>query len=108
MHRPKMILIDLDGTLVDSVPDLAFCVDAMLVRLGRAPRGEAAVRTWVGNGLERLVRRALIGQLDGEPEESDYRLAYPIFLELYADNACNRSPPSTGVREGRALHTNPC
>lgn len=100
MHRPKMILIDLDGTLVDSVPDLAFCVDAMLARLGRAPCGEAAVRTWVGNGLERLVRRALIGQLDGEPEESDYRLAYPIFLELYADNACNRSAPYPGVREG--------
>ncbi len=100
MHRPKMILIDLDGTLVDSVPDLAFCVDAMLARLGRAPRGEAAVRTWVGNGLERLVRRALIGQLDGEPEESDYRLAHPIFLELYADNACNRSALYPGVREG--------
>ena len=100
MRRPKMILIDLDGTLVDSVPDLAFCVDAMLARLGRAPHGEAAVRAWVGNGLERLVRRALIGQLDGEPDEDDYQRAYPLFLELYAENTCNRSRCYPGVREG--------
>lgn len=33
--QPKMILIDLDGTLVDSVPDLTYCVDAMMARLGR-------------------------------------------------------------------------
>jgi len=98
--QPKMILIDLDGTLVDSVPDLAYCVDAMLARLGRPARGEAAVRTWVGNGVERLVRRALSGRLDGEPDEADYQRAYPIFLELYAENTCNRSALYPGVREG--------
>ncbi|MGB5338471.1 MAG: phosphoglycolate phosphatase, partial [Gammaproteobacteria bacterium] len=68
MRRPEMILIDVDGTLVDSVPDLAFCVDAMMTGLGRAPRGEAQVRDWVGNGVERLVRRALVGALEGEPD----------------------------------------
>lgn len=98
--QPKMILIDLDGTLVDSVPDLTYCVDAMMARLGRPARGEAAVRTWVGNGVERLVRRALIGQLDGEPDETDYQRAYPIFLELYAENTFNRSGLYPGVREG--------
>ncbi|BCU08126.1 phosphoglycolate phosphatase [Allochromatium tepidum] len=98
--QPKMILIDLDGTLVDSVPDLTYCVDAMMARLGRPARGEAAVRTWVGNGIERLVRRALIGQLDGEPDETDYQRAYPIFLELYAENTFNRSGLYPGVREG--------
>jgi phosphoglycolate phosphatase len=98
--QPKMILIDLDGTLVDSVPDLTYCVDAMMARLGRPARGEAAVRTWVGNGIERLVRRALIGRLDGEPDETDYQRAYPIFLELYAENTFNRSGLYPGVREG--------
>ena len=98
--RPRMILIDLDGTLVDSVPDLAFCVDAMLARLGRPPHGEAAVRNWVGNGVERLVRRALIGQLDGEPEAADFDRAYPIFLELYRDNTSQRSRLYPGIREG--------
>jgi phosphoglycolate phosphatase len=95
-----MILCDLDGTLVDSVPDLAFCVDAMMERLGRAPRGEAAVRTWVGNGVERLVGRALTGQLDGEPDAADYARAYPLFLELYAENTYTRSILYPGVREG--------
>lgn len=103
MLRPKMILIDVDGTLVDSVPDLAFCVDAMMARLGRPPHGEAAVRNWVGNGVERLVRRALIGQLEGEPDEADFEAALPIFLELYSDNTARRSLLYPGVREGIAF-----
>jgi len=98
--KPRMVLIDVDGTLVDSVPDLAYCVDEMMTRLGRPPHGEAAVRNWVGNGVERLVRRALIGQLDGEPDEADFEQAYPIFLDLYADNTSKRSVLYPGVREG--------
>jgi phosphoglycolate phosphatase len=100
MNKPKMILIDVDGTLVDSVPDLAFCVDAMMERLGRPPHGDAAVRNWVGNGVERLVRRALIGQLDGEPDEADFQEALPIFLELYRENTSGRSFLYPGIREG--------
>ncbi len=95
-----MILIDVDGTLVDSVPDLGYCVDEMMQRLGRPPHGEAAVRNWVGNGVERLVRRALIGELDGEPDEADFSRAYPIFLDLYAENTSKRSVLYPGVREG--------
>ena len=100
MLRPRMVLIDVDGTLVDSVPDLAYCVDQMMARLGRPPHGEAAVRNWVGNGVERLVRRALIGALDGEPAEADYERAYPIFLDLYAENTSGRSMLYPGVQEG--------
>ncbi len=98
--RPGMVLIDLDGTLVDSVPDLSHCVDAMMARLGLGPRGEAAVRQWVGNGVERLVARALIGQLDGEPDPAEMARALPIFLELYAANTAARSRLYPGVREG--------
>ena len=95
-----MILIDVDGTLVDSVPDLAFCVDEMMRHLGREPWGEARVRDWVGNGVERLVRRALIGQLNGEPDEVEFSRAYPVFLDLYADNTSKRSLLYPGVLEG--------
>ena len=95
-----MVLIDVDGTLVDSVPDLAFCVDEMMKQLGLPVRGEAAVRDWVGNGVERLVRRALINQLDGEPEEALFLKAYPIFLDLYSENTCRHSCLYEGVREG--------
>lgn len=100
ISNPAMILIDVDGTLVDSVPDLAYCVDAMMEQLGRSPCGEAQVRNWVGNGVERLVKRALAGALDGEPPAADFARAYPVFLDLYARNTSKRSCLYPGVREG--------
>lgn len=100
LKKPKMILIDVDGTLVDSVPDLAYCVDEMMKQLGMPTHGEAKVRNWVGNGVERLTRRALIGQLNGEPDEALFDKAYPIFLDLYAKNTSQRSVLYPGVREG--------
>ena len=98
MRKPKMILIDVDGTLVDSVPDLAFCVDEMMKWLHMPPWGETRVRDWVGNGVERLVRRALIGRLEGEPDEALFQRAYPIFFELYRENTCVRSRLYPGVK----------
>ncbi len=95
-----MVLIDLDGTLVDSVPDLAFCVDEMMNRMGLAERGEAAVRQWVGNGVERLVKRALLNRLEGEPDHARYEKALAIFRELYGKNACQRSRLYDGVQQG--------
>jgi phosphoglycolate phosphatase len=100
IRNPAMILIDVDGTLVDSVPDLAYCVDAMMEQLGRSTCGEARVRNWVGNGVERLVKRALAGALDVEPPEADFARAYPVFLDLYARNTSKRSCLYPGVREG--------
>ncbi len=99
LSRPEMVLIDVDGTLVDSVPDLAFCVDEMLKQLDMPPRGEASVRHWVGNGVERLVKRSLVNALDGEPDEALYERALPIFRELYAENTSKRSCLYAGVRE---------
>ncbi len=100
MTKPEMILIDVDGTLVDSVPDLAYCVDEMMRQMGRPPHGSDKVRDWVGNGVERLVRRALVGRLVGEPADEDFEKAYPIFLDLYAENTSKRSSLYDGVAEG--------
>jgi phosphoglycolate phosphatase len=100
IKKPQMILIDVDGTLVDSVPDLAYCVDEMLLQLDMPQRGELAVRHWVGNGVERLVKRALLNQLDGEPDEQLYAKALPIFRDLYAENTSVRSHLYDGVQEG--------
>ncbi len=100
IRKPEMILIDVDGTLVDSVPDLAWCVDRMMEQIGREPWGEDRVRDWVGNGVERLVRRALIGQLDGEPDEDDFQRAFPLFMDLYAENTSKRSFLYPGIRDG--------
>ena len=98
--KPQMILIDLDGTLIDSVPDLTYCVDEMMAALDLPGRGDAKVRNWVGNGIERLVRRALIARLDGEPVAHLRVTAYPLFLELYAQNTSKRSRLYPGVLDG--------
>lgn len=94
------MLIDLDGTLIDSVPDLAYCVDEMMKQLDMPVRGEDAVRNWVGNGVQRLTERALINAVDGMPDQDLMDKAYPIFLELYKDNNSQRSRVYDGVVEG--------
>lgn len=100
LKKPQMVLIDLDGTLVDSVPDLAYCTDAMMQQLDLPIRGESRVREWVGNGVERLVKRTLINELNGEPDEVLFAQALPIFMALYAQNTSKRSNLYPGVREG--------
>lgn len=99
LFKPKMVLIDLDGTLVDSVPDLAWCIDEMMKALDMPARGETKVRLWVGNGVPRLIERALIDQLEGVPDAALYAEAYPIFMALYADNSCKRSHLYPAVKE---------
>ena len=98
--NPKLIMIDIDGTLVDSVPDLAYCVDETMKAMGRDACGEAKVRHWVGNGVPKLVERSLTGELEGMVDKQDFDKAYPIFLDLYADNTSKRSYLYDGVREG--------
>ena len=98
-----MVLLDLDGTLVDTVPDLTYCLDTMLHKLSMPVAGEAKVREWVGNGIERLVKRALTNDLannnfDREPEPSLFEEALPIFIDCYRQNACKQSRLYDGVR----------
>jgi phosphoglycolate phosphatase len=97
---PRMVLIDVDGTLVDSVPDLAYCVDETMKQCGLPVRGEAAVREWVGNGVQRLVERALTNDLDGHPDEQAFAQAMPVFMDLYAENTSKRSALYDGVLAG--------
>lgn len=88
---PSHVLFDLDGTLVDSAPDLSLAVDRMLEQLGREPAGEQKVRAWVGNGTEMLIRRALAGSLDDSAAdrlpEHVRRDALDRFMALYSE--CN-------------------
>ena len=98
--QPNLIMIDVDGTLVDSVPDLAYCVDEMMVELGMEKRGEDKVRHWVGNGVSKLVERAISGELEGQLNKELFNKAYPIFLNYYAENTAKRTCLYKGVREG--------
>ena len=100
---PKLVLIDLDGTLVDSVPDLAYAADAMMRDLGLPERGEDAVRNWVGNGVERLVKRTLTEELHAEPDAALFEKAYPIYYEHYLASNGKYSRLYPGVEEGLAF-----
>lgn len=81
---PKLVMFDLDGTLIDSVPDLAAATDQMLVQLGRAPAGVDKVRNWVGNGAPVLVRRALADDIDHQAITAEQEAeALAIFMQVY-------------------------
>jgi phosphoglycolate phosphatase len=56
---PALVMFDLDGTLVDSVPDIASAINRLLADLSLSTVDESVVRSWVGNGAEKLVERAL-------------------------------------------------
>jgi phosphoglycolate phosphatase len=100
LGRPQMILIDLDGTLVDTAPDLARAVDAAMQAVGLSARGESRVRQWIGNGPERMLRRALVDSMEGEPDEALFRRAYPVFLKAHEEHICRYSRLFPGVLEG--------
>lgn len=90
MNHKEVILFDLDGTLIDSVPDLASAVNHMLDALHREIFSEDTIRYWVGNGAQVLVKRALSGQTEID-ENLDQRLfekALEIFLTFYGQNLC--------------------
>ena len=95
-----MVAFDLDGTLVDSVPDLAWAGDEMLRRVGLPARGEASARQWVGNGIERFLKRMLSGRMDGEPEVDLFNRALPLYREIYTQNVCRLSSVYPGVFDG--------
>lgn len=95
-----MVMIDLDGTLINTAPDLADCVNIMLERMGRDPWPLDKVSGWIGNGVSRLVKRALTDSMDGEPDSDDYEKAYALFLEAYGENVSAKSRPYDGVVAG--------
>jgi phosphoglycolate phosphatase len=83
MTRIKLVAFDLDGTLVDSAPDLARAVDTALRELGLPEPGVEEVRAWVGDGVTRLMQRALIFGLGREPGTAQVEEALKLFSSAY-------------------------
>ena len=61
------VLLDLDGTLLDTIPDLAHAANAMRADLGLAALPQALIATYVGRGVDNLIQRSLAEDLDGAP-----------------------------------------
>ena len=91
---------DLDGTLVDTLPDLHEAANRMLGDLGRSTVGDAAMREYVGDGVDRLVKRLLTGDPDSEPDAALFDRAGKAFRSHYADVLSRASRPFPGVAEG--------
>jgi phosphoglycolate phosphatase len=91
-----LLVFDLDGTLVDSVPDLRAALNQMLRERGRRPLSSPEVKRMVGDGVPALVARALAAS-GGDSDEMVSAL--PRFLQLYEANAADLSRPYPGVPE---------
>jgi len=81
--RIRAVLFDLDGTLVDTAPGLAAAVNDTLAALGLPQVDLTQVRQWIGNGMPRLLKRALAQDMTAEPDEALYACAWPLFLAAY-------------------------
>ena len=93
-------MIDLDGTLADTIPDLAEAANRMLRELGRPALEPALLRTFVGKGIPKLVERALAGTLEGRVDGGLLARALPIYERCYAEENGRHSVVFPGVREG--------
>lgn len=100
LKQPSVVLIDLDGTLVDSVPDLAWATDQMLAHFDLTACGQAKVRNWIGNGVEQLIKRALADHFDAQPEQALFQEALLVFMERYKQRLCVDSQLYPGVKQG--------
>ncbi|MBY0474628.1 MAG: phosphoglycolate phosphatase [Nitrosomonas sp.] len=96
----KVIMIDLDGTLLDTAEDLALSANLMLKDLGMPEQSTATIRSYIGKGIQKLVKRTLTGQLDAEPDAALFAKALPIYEQHYANNLSVNTRPYPGVVEG--------
>jgi phosphoglycolate phosphatase len=96
----KAVMIDLDGTLLDTIPDLAVAANAMLRELQRPALDPALIRTFVGKGIPNLVKRTLSGDIDGDADPALFERALPIYERCYAEVNGRHTTVYAGVLEG--------
>lgn len=97
-----LLIFDFDGTLIDSVPDLAAGINGMMTELGRDTYPLDKVRDWVGNGSRLLVERALVGAVevgDGLPA-AEVDAAEEIFFKAYAQQSGKETVAYPNVDSG--------
>ena len=83
---PKWLCFDLDGTLVDSVPDITFSLNEMLQQMQLSTVNEDIARTWIGNGAQKLIQRSLVNALGNTPDETQLKQAMKYFFAAYEKN----------------------
>ena len=102
LSRPlsvRAVLFDLDGTLVDSAPDLTLAANKTLSALGYPQVSCSQVKGWVGDGVGSLVTRVLTTILGAVPAESLIEQSYVLFQRYYAESVYQDSTLYPGVHE---------
>lgn len=92
----RAVIFDLDGTLVDTAPDLMRATNHVLAELGRRPLSMNEVRVFVGHGARALITRGLAAT-GGLPTGFDVEPAYRAFVAYYADHICEGSTVFPGL-----------
>lgn len=92
----RLVVFDLDGTLVDSLPDLADCVGLLLAEYSFPAPSQETARTMIGDGVGKLVERALD---HAAAKNIDRQAATHRFMELYEPRATERSRLFPGAKE---------
>jgi phosphoglycolate phosphatase len=98
----KLLVFDLDGTLIDSARDLCNSVNATLVEFEREPLPDPVVAGYIGDGAVMLVRRALFGVHATEVDEDFLARAYAWFLDYYREHKLDFTYAYKGVHEALA------
>jgi phosphoglycolate phosphatase len=98
--RVKAVMIDLDGTLLDTIPDLAVAANMMLTELNMPALPEATIRNFVGKGINNLIERTLTGSMDGKPDAALFQQALPIYERSYRAVNGKHTTIYPGVMEG--------
>ncbi|PJI43309.1 phosphoglycolate phosphatase [Ferrovibrio sp.] len=92
----KAILFDLDGTLVDTAPDLAAATDYALTQAGRPAIGLESVRSMVGDGARALIEKGFRAS-GGMPDPAAFEAAFNDFMIYYGRHIAETSRPFPGV-----------
>ncbi len=88
----RAILFDLDGTLIDSAPDLGDALNFALNRLGLPTYDLETIRSWIGNGARELVRRGIAGSFEAKDvDEKLLQEALELFFAHYEHNLCQKT-----------------
>ena len=98
IRRGPVLICDLDGTLVDSLPDLAESLSILLAEAGRRALCEAEVRTMVGDGVAVLVERGFAAT-GARPEAAALAARVARFLEIYETRLTLRTRPYPGAEQ---------
>ena len=94
--KVKLIMFDLDGTLMHTAPELATAINLMLVDLGLQTLPASQIQSYIGEGAVVLLKRCLTGKLNTEPDEALLNKAQIIFFAHYAQHL-TLSLPFDGV-----------